>query len=1379
MFGNNVRKAAVMLAAFTVGRSVWLRAGLFRCARIFRRLHIWAQAGWSGLIFLYLFAGLLVLLHGLLVWDFHFVAPRPLGVASSWAAWSVHTLRLFTWNVRPIAAWFFHGDVGPWAQAIVLAALIAMVRAATRTRRHIVILSFANLSGDENQKDFVNALPRRLMTELAEMADIHSQLRDDPGDLSLDNGPAPRLEVDPTSSATSGLKGALTGVKVPIGPLTIPLDGAVTLLSTLLQGPQIVGSLQTTSEGLLIEASLSGGSHSSTWRVTALDAEKNRSREESGIGIADLMVRQLAYRIFTHLNAQHLGTYSWRAVGHYTEGLRAVREAALERKETNRRVTALERAQQGFFRAFRADARFVRSRYNLGVILFSQRLWQPACEVFQAVVNDIEGDPLPSPPGSAACMRARRDLASAHFAAASALCAQARELTEQRRIDAEWAVMAAFQVKRMEKAARNELDHLKRRRLAALYSGPSLLAKIKDLLKQQRAADQTQPAIRSPEVLLYELKNLRRRVQNLPNTGTIAFRKLVANDGPAILGALSYIVARQQHLVRLNWARFHRVRMRAMAASAQKPPDDLERESRIPWIVDRVDYHAAMALRINPAASNAWNLKGERAGSNNDAHACFRKASALIWLRLCAAEWNNEPTPALLLEAATYLANLSRSNPRIGGAAREIDQALELDPSNAADWVSQGKLHLTMGRFQDALESFQNANRERELGIHWLWIAFTCRAADLCAVRRKQSTESWRKTERHALIQAVEGCAGGSLFPPPAPGTLRAAGPPQSANVSSGISRDGRYELFQPQIETLLQRMRPLNDAQKHGLRYWALRTVQRLQWMLWGIESRKTRLLELASDVAAQPVGTMFPEQKAWIRMLRWIEQSHRTSVAARESLTNAAGNLLGIFYQGRYTIAEEQFEQALWLVLRSRDVGPVEADQRILLASFYLLTGLPDQSQEEITNAVSIRPDRNLEMWLISPLLRKFRDITDKEMRADALRRVVAVCREMANGEAYDFSARARLGTWGYWHFYLGLYSLQLLDYTTAQRCFATCCDRRQYPIESLQLLCYAHFRCGAFEAAEDAYKAIGNLFRELCQAAPQASVSRRTPNAPKRRLEVLLSAQACNALNRWFEVSSPAWNCAMAANHTAAALAEQGLTSEACRRWKISRNWGRLAQQPDRRLFLEAAQHLSHGMILLNAGASAGPVEDPDPLNPPDPAASSPSFPAAAIQPRFADATTTPPPSDTTASATGISPAVDRQSPETGAVSSPGSAAATEDPRVTQLKKAIRCFTVAIGYAQDPANRADANFRIGIACDSLAHLDPVNADSWKRQGRRALRNATQADRRDEYAKQIGPLMKKLAGVIGEPGQPEQTPDPSPPSSKTAAIPGSKRSE
>ena len=384
------------MAAATFGRSIVLRWVCLKCARWGGRLKSWLSGGWRKLALLYITAAILVYLyHGV-------TDGAPTGL-------------------RAGLRWFFHGAGGPWVVAIALAALIAAAIAAQRMRQRTVILAFVNLTGDQSRDALAQGLPRRLMTYLSEITEIYAQVSDDPRDLSPDQGKAlpPHLAVGGAASPFAGLKASIKDQKVQVGPISIPVDWAVTTLSTLLQGPQISGTVQKTSEGLLIEASVSGGGLEQTWRVTEPGVKADRKGGDSEEKITDDMIQQLAYRVFTHFYQDEVGTPLWRAAERYTEGLRAFRQAQREKTGTSKRVLALQRAQQGFFRAYREDSRFVRSRYNLGVIYSSQSRWEPAFEVFQAVINDADGAPA-SLPGSPAFERARQDLASAHYAAAKA-----------------------------------------------------------------------------------------------------------------------------------------------------------------------------------------------------------------------------------------------------------------------------------------------------------------------------------------------------------------------------------------------------------------------------------------------------------------------------------------------------------------------------------------------------------------------------------------------------------------------------------------------------------------------------------------------------------------------------------------------------------------------------------------------------------------------------------------------------------------------------------------------------------------------------------------------------------------------------------------------
>ena len=146
------------------------------------------------------------------------------------------------------------------------------------------------------------------------------------------------------------------------------------------------------TDGMDSETAVTDGMDSKTAKTAVADGMDSKT------AVADGMIRQLAYRVFTQVAQDDLGTPVWRAAVQYTEALRAFREAQRSKKDTSKRALSLQKAQRGFFNAYREDNRFVRSRYNLGVIYLSQGQPQPAYEVFRAVINDSAATAIPAPP---------------------------------------------------------------------------------------------------------------------------------------------------------------------------------------------------------------------------------------------------------------------------------------------------------------------------------------------------------------------------------------------------------------------------------------------------------------------------------------------------------------------------------------------------------------------------------------------------------------------------------------------------------------------------------------------------------------------------------------------------------------------------------------------------------------------------------------------------------------------------------------------------------------------------------------------------------------------------------------------------------------------
>jgi len=1226
-----VRSWRVAWTTFLFG-GVWRRSFFLRLARFGCWLRSFLR-GSPSLMFLYLFSAALIFAHGLTT-------------AVKWHAFPTEPRHD---QVFRLLQWFFAGTTGPWIKALALAALIAAIISAQQMRKRIVVLTFANLTGEDTRKAFADGLGRRLMTELAEVADVYTDVSDDPSDISLDstNTAALSLSVDPTTAFT----GLTASFKEPVrlGPLSIPLDGVLTALSTLLRGPQIAGSVQKTADGLLIEASISGGGFDKTWRVFESDAEAKQKDGDPEAKVTDEMIRQLACRVFTHLNQNELGTQIWRAVKYYTDGLHAFREARLERGSTNKRSRLLQQAQQAFFGAYSVDARFVRSRYNLGVIYFSLKQWQPAYEIFQKVVNDSDGDPLPSTPGSRTFKRARRDLALAHYAAAR-------------------AAMASEPFLQQEKL--NQLDSMKQ------FLQLDLPGRWEDLQNPNRKKPLSQV-----EVFQLEKLNRRKRAEEL---ALLAKQKpLEPPEAEEFYQLKRERLAHQLALQRLEkrWP----MEDPDPAKGIDQLNKLLQEEKRFSARGDRPDYHCDQAIKVAPEESGAWNLKGIRKlptvsiygpepskktllTEAQKARSYHQKATALSWRELCIAEWKGRPSTNLLSQSIIFLANLAYADAVMGsvyrrrgtnatreplglarqkrrGAARrclsEISQALYLDPSNALNWARLGKLELALGKPLSALTAFQNANREQETGRHWLWIA--C-ARQLLSHESPAKREEHQRLAREALKNASEGVAGEWLFE-------------HSPSWVDGFLEEWKtWKELAPRLDKVETFMATectrLNAIQK---------SIQ--------LDIRK-----LTSDPTDDDQRV---EQEV---LTNWAEEYYRTDTSARLTLTAAAALQSHPWPNWQ---SPDDFKQRHRLVLKALELKPLGAPERNLLGELCFDLKLLERSEAEIVNALSIEPEGKFQPQFTQIKYEVFLTVTDKTVRAKAIRRIVDICREFTATDGTE-TGEFRTDPIGiaYWHFWLGVYSFELLEFQTAQKSFETCFARRFMPIESLQRLCLAHFRCGAFEEAEQTYKRLENF---LLSALSNPDVE-------------AVQGDRFKSLN---EVQAPAFHWSLAANHSAAALAEQGLVEAAVERWMAGKSWGdklvaSITPDPvDLRRGLGAAQSLCRGAILLNAGILGAEVPDPEAGSPP--------------------------------------------------------AGYKGSKYIWQLEEAINCFTYTIGSALDTAVRADANYRIGVACEALSRLDPADKTGiWRARGVGALRIAQLADRRDEYADRIPALLAKLNAPV-----------------------------
>ncbi|WP_295431680.1 tetratricopeptide repeat protein [uncultured Thiodictyon sp.] len=218
-----------------------------------------------------------------------------------------------------------------------------------RARRRMVILPFADHTGDAALAAGVAGLPSRLLNEWARLRSLY-QFTDEA---------RPEQKSDAPIDVTVGvedlgevLQGAVSAdSKIGLGPLQVPVGALLSVGGRAAEGPRLTGSVYKDGDRLVVVALVRGGGRHESWRV------------EQGCETLQKLIEQLAYRIFTDLSKA--GSEQWQAVYHYTQGLRAYREAKWTERNKILKYVAAEKA---FIHALEEDNRFARCHYNLAIV---------------------------------------------------------------------------------------------------------------------------------------------------------------------------------------------------------------------------------------------------------------------------------------------------------------------------------------------------------------------------------------------------------------------------------------------------------------------------------------------------------------------------------------------------------------------------------------------------------------------------------------------------------------------------------------------------------------------------------------------------------------------------------------------------------------------------------------------------------------------------------------------------------------------------------------------------------------------------------------------------------------------------------------------------
>ncbi len=301
----------------------------------------------------------------------------------------------YEWNNLTTSEFWIMGLGKTWTDILMpdfllkvfaISALVVLIYWAYQSRRCIVIPQFTNQTGDDKLKSAAEGVSSLLLNELARLVNLYRMVDDtDPFNPASQGA---EVSIDPNinvSGVGETLKSAVTSdSKVKLGVLEVPIGAIMSVLGMAVEGPRLTGSLHKEGDNLILIAKISGGGLKGEWHVSSPDFPK---KDVSSGDPLSRMIRQLAYRIFTELEQERLGSPRWKAICHYTDGLRAYRETLRTDRD---KMPQLRRAEKAFLMALGEDKKFLKCYYNLGVVYRALKQPESALSVLNESVDPYQ-----------------------------------------------------------------------------------------------------------------------------------------------------------------------------------------------------------------------------------------------------------------------------------------------------------------------------------------------------------------------------------------------------------------------------------------------------------------------------------------------------------------------------------------------------------------------------------------------------------------------------------------------------------------------------------------------------------------------------------------------------------------------------------------------------------------------------------------------------------------------------------------------------------------------------------------------------------------------------------------------------------------------------
>lgn len=271
--------------------------------------------------------------------------------------------------------------------ALAMIFLLSLLWGAFRGRRRIVVQEIKNHTVRKELEACAQGLSDRLCGELAGLAQLYSLINRSQGSRRK-NVFDPAIDIQDSGELLESTVSAQATLDLKL--FKVPIGAVLGLGSRLLRGARLAGSLHEYDGSLLLVAQMTGGGQEgeTTWRVSAADLDEE-DRKLSPPLVLDRMIRQLACRIAA--DQVSVGSRKWRAVHHFTEGLRAYRSS---QGTMTGKLLRLHQAEQSFLKALSEDEGFAQCHYNLGIVYGEMEGKDDAADA--AFRRALRGDAEPS-----------------------------------------------------------------------------------------------------------------------------------------------------------------------------------------------------------------------------------------------------------------------------------------------------------------------------------------------------------------------------------------------------------------------------------------------------------------------------------------------------------------------------------------------------------------------------------------------------------------------------------------------------------------------------------------------------------------------------------------------------------------------------------------------------------------------------------------------------------------------------------------------------------------------------------------------------------------------------------------------------------------------